>query len=166
LSTYRQPFRPYQWKEVLTYITLVPVVLPAPAATTIYDLNNDLLKISHSLLGIRHFRFAGIACKLFFEASRTANDEKVTCMKSVTSSISCAEKYFADEGIGDQQLRLFWCNAARYGRLEIMKWARRQGYARVERGWDESYAADNAVVIAAKYGQLDVLQWLKENGSI
>ena len=143
---------------------LPPVLLVA--ATTIYDLNNDLLAISHSLLGIGHFRFAGIACKLLLEASRTANDEKVTSMKIVTYSISCAEKYFADEGTGDKQLRLFWCSAAKYGRLEIMKWARRQGYARVERGWDESYAADNAVVIAAKYGQLDVLQWLRENGSV
>ena len=114
MSTYRQPFRPYQWKEVLTYITLVPVVLPAPAATTIYDLNNDLLKISHSLLGIRHFRFAGIACKLLLDANLAVSDEKVTSMKSVTFSISCAEKYFADEGTGYEQLKIFWCSAARY----------------------------------------------------
>ncbi len=49
-------------------------------------------------------------------------------------------------------------------RLEIRKWERREGYARVWSKNDESYAADNAVVIAAKYGQLDVLQWLRENG--
>ena len=87
-------------------------------------------------------------------------------MKSVTFSISCAEKYFADEGTGYEQLKIFWCSAARYGRLEIMKWAHREGYARVWSKKDESYAADNAVVIAAKYGQLDVLQWLRENGSV
>ena len=89
----------------------VPVV---PAVTTIYDLNNDLLAISHSLLGIGHFRYADIACKLLLEASRAASDEKVTSMKSVTFSISCAEKYFADEGTGYEQLKIFWCSAARY----------------------------------------------------
>ena len=147
----------------------VPVV---PAATTIYDLNNDLLAISHSLLGVGHFRNAGIACKLFLEASGTAgSDEKVTSMKIVTSSISCAEKYFEDaEGTTTtnttEELKLFWYSAARYGRLEIMKWAHRQGYARV---WSEEASNFNiatAVICfrAAKYGQLDVLQWLRENG--
>ena len=141
----------------------VPVV-PAPV-TTIYDLNNDILASSHSLLGIGHFRYAGMACKLLLEASRAASDEKVTNMKIVTSSIACAEKYFEDEGTNSttntEQLKLFWYSAARYGRLEIMEWAHRQGYALV---WSD---IDIAVVIcgrAAKYGHLNVLQWLRENG--
>ena len=135
-----------------------------PAATTIYDLNSDLLAISHSLLGIGHFRYTDIACKLLLEASLAASDKKVTSMKCVTYSISCAEKYFEDEGTGYEQLKLFWRSAARYGRLEIMRWAHQQGYARVWSQIDESYAADNAVVTAAKYGQLDILKWLRENG--
>ena len=148
----------------------VPVV---PAVTTIYDLNNDLLAISHSLLGIGHFRNAGIACKLLLEASRTAkSDKKVTSMKIVTSSILCAEKYFEDaEGTTTtttnttEAMKLFWYSAARYGRLKIMKWAYRKGYARI---WNEEASNfDIATVIcfrAAKYGQLDVLQWLREKG--
>jgi hypothetical protein len=99
---------------------MIPAV-PAPV-TTIYDLNNDILASSHSLLGIGHFRYAGMACKLLLEASRAAtSDEKVTSMKIFTSSIACAEKYFEDHAEGTnstctkntRQLKLFWGSAAR-----------------------------------------------------
>ena len=37
--------------------------------TTIYDLNDDLLRLSQALLGIGHFRYGPLACKMLLGAS-------------------------------------------------------------------------------------------------
>ena len=44
--------------------------------------------------------------------------------------------------------------AAKYGHLEVLKWARENGCP-----WDEVTCA-----YAAKGGHLDVLKWARENG--
>ena len=60
---------------------------------TIYDLNDDLLRLCHSLLGIGHFRYF-TACKIFLEANLSgASDMKITSMESVISSVSRARQF-------------------------------------------------------------------------
>ena len=82
--------------------------------------------------------------------------------ESVTSSVSCAKKYFEDKCTGLKQDEFFWYNAARYGRLEVMEWARLQGYSVAWKiGW--FYIGPKTCAKAAEYGQLQALQWLKEN---
>ena len=89
--------------------------------------------MSLALLGSNgHFRYGPLACKMFLRASKLDKHfKKFTSGESVTSSVSCAMKYFEDEGTGRERLRFFWLNAARYGRVEVMKWARQQGYSAV-----------------------------------
>jgi hypothetical protein len=58
-----------------------------------------------------------------------ASDEKITTGESIISSISRATKYFEDAGTGPKELELFWYNGARYGRVDVMEWANRQGHA-------------------------------------
>jgi hypothetical protein len=41
--------------------------------------------------------------------------KRIKTEESVTSSISCAQKYFEDAGTSDEELQFFWYNAARYG---------------------------------------------------
>ena len=104
-----------------------PVVLVAVGgnhpATTIYDLNNDLVSESLALLGgVGHFRYGPLACKMFLKAAEdNKHFKKITTGESVTSSVSCARKYFEDEGTGYDQLEFFWFNAARYGRVDVME---------------------------------------------
>ena len=104
-----------------------------------------------------------------FKVAYLANtsDEKVTTGESVTSSISRATKYFEDAGTGSEQLELFWYNGARYGRVDIMEWAHRQGYARVRNNaqfqWRWRDVGKQVCIRAAKYGQLASLQWLRQN---
>lgn len=93
-------------------------------ATTIYDLHEDLLGLTHALLGNGHFRYHSIACKMFLKASKlNPGYKKITTGKNVTSSISCARKYFEDKGTDTTQLRFFWFSAARHGRVEVMQLA-------------------------------------------
>jgi len=67
--------------------------------------------------GVGHFRYGPLfACKMLLKAYQdsVSDERKITTAKSVTSSISCAEKYFEDEGTGDEQLRFFWENVIKY----------------------------------------------------
>ena len=71
---------------------------------TMHDLNDDLLRLCHSLLGIGHFRYC-IACKIFLEANLSgASDMKITSIESVTSSVSHVRQYFDDVGTGTETL--------------------------------------------------------------
>jgi hypothetical protein len=71
-------------------------------ATTINDLNDDLIGQSLALLGNGHFRYGPLACKLFLNASKkNPHFKKITSGERVTSSVSCARKYFEDEGTGN-----------------------------------------------------------------
>jgi hypothetical protein len=86
-------------------------------ATTIYHLNDDLLRLSHAFLGVGHFRYGPLACKMFLRASKVKKRfKKFTTGEFVTSSISCARKYFEDKGPGEENLEFFRYSAARYGR--------------------------------------------------
>lgn len=68
---------------------------------TIYHLNEDLLRLSHALLGIGHFRYGPLACKMFLRASKlNKHFKKITTGKSFTCSVSCAKKYFENECTG------------------------------------------------------------------
>jgi hypothetical protein len=138
------------------------------SVTTIHRLPDDLLRISFAfLLGNGHFRYHGIACKMLLKASeQQPGHRKITTAESVTYSIECAQKYFEDEGTGISQLRFFWYNASRYGRVEVMEWAHQQGYSAV---WNQqcdpwSSLGSRTCEKAAKYGQLYVLQWLRRYG--
>jgi hypothetical protein len=131
-------------------------------ATTINDLNDDLVSESLALLGgVGNFRYGPLACKQFLKGSeKNPHFKKITSGESVTSSISCARKYFEDEGTGSDQVKFFWINAAKYGRIREMQWARQEEYSAV-------FIEKFGVLICAKAaeeGQLQVLQWLKENG--
>ena len=88
--------------------------------TTIYDLNDDLLRLSQALLGIGHFQYHNIACKMLLRASKVnLGYRNITTGESVTSSIECSHKYFEDEGTGkDHQLQFFWYSAARSGHVD------------------------------------------------
>ena len=134
---------------------------------TMHDLNDDLLRLCHSLLGIGHFRYF-TACKIFLEANLSgASDMKITSMESVTSSVSRARQYFDDVGTGTDQLKLFWYGAARYGRVKLMEWALQQRYAHVwfeKEGYQRISIGAKICSKAAKYGQLGALKWLKRNG--
>ena len=92
------------------------------------------------------------------------SDEMITTGESITSSISRAEKYFEDAGTDAEQLRFFWCNVARYGHVDVMEWAHRQGYSQL---WYEQFHWSNfgtqVCMKAAEYGQLAALQWLRQN---
>ena len=46
----------------------------------------------------------------------------------------------------------------RYGRIEVMDWAHRQGYSRIE------CDGNLLCMSAANYGQVAALQWLRQNG--
>ena len=105
--------------------------------TTIHHLNDDLLGLTHSFLGYRHFRYGPLACKMFLRASDLTNNRRSTTGGSVTSSISCAKKYFEDAGTGDEDLAFFWYSAARYGRVEVMQWAHQAGYTAIWNQEDE-----------------------------
>ena len=83
----------------------------------------------------------------------------MTTGESVTSSISCAKKYFEDEGIGKEQLKFFWYNSARYGRVGVMEWARQRGYSAV---WMQQHDREGSIGFyicenAAQYGRLQAL---------
>ena len=99
--------------------------------TTIHQLSDGVLGISLALLGGNgHFRYGPLACKMFLRASElNQHFTKITTGESVTSSISCAKRYFQDKGTGKAQFLFFWENAARYGRLDVMEWAHQQGYS-------------------------------------
>ena len=73
---------------------------------------------------------------------RLANvgDEMINTGESCTSSISRAKAYFEDAGTDSEQLIFFWYNIVRYGRVDVMEWAHRQGYARV---WDAQFHGSN-----------------------
>jgi len=161
---------------------------------TIHNLHPELIGLSLSFLGVGHFRYGPLACKMLLKPylATVSNDEKITSGESITLSISCAKKYFDDMNIPDgtriqnmekqewdkeeeleRKLLFFWNNAAKYGRLEVMEWGHQQGYSHVwkywleKRDWDEWYDEDDDVspyANAVKYGQLDALKWLKERG--
>ncbi len=97
--------------------------------TTIHQVADDLIGISLAMLGGNgHFRYGPLACKMLLRASELdPHFKKVTSMESVTSSISCAMKYFEDEGADTEQLQFFWFNAARYGHVEVRGWAHQHG---------------------------------------
>ena len=84
--------------------------------TTIHQLADEVIGISLQMLGGNgHFRHGPLACKMFLRASKLDKHfKKFTSGESVTSSVSCAMKYFEDEGTGRERLRFFWLNAARY----------------------------------------------------
>jgi len=59
-----------------------------------------------TLCGNGHFRYGPLACKMFLRASElNLHFKKITTGESVTSSVSCAKKYFEDEGsaVSDEQ---------------------------------------------------------------
>jgi len=60
-------------------------------ATTIYDLNSDLVSESLALLGgVGHFRYDPLACEIFLKAAEeNKHFKKITSGKSVTSSGCC-----------------------------------------------------------------------------
>jgi hypothetical protein len=138
--------------------------------TTIRHLNDDVLSISLALLGgIGHFRYSPLACKLFLKASENIpHFKKITTGESVTSSVSCVQKYFEDEGTGKEQLMFFWVNAIRYGRVNVMQWANQQRFMEgTHKQIDSDFYGDSgagACAKAAEYGHLLALQWLKANG--
>jgi len=84
----------------------------------------------------------------------------LTNISKRSSSVSCAKKYFQDEGTGIEQLVFFWESAAKYGCVDVMEWAHRQGYSAA---WEQE---NDACGEAAWFGQLQALQWLRENGCI
>ena len=132
--------------------------------TTIHQVADEVIGMSLALLGGNgHFRYGPLACKTFLRASEcNKHFKKITTGESVTSSVSCAKKYFEDKCTGLKQDEFFWYNAARYGRLEVMEWARLQGYSVAWKiGW--FYIGPKTCAKAAEYGQLQALQWLKEN---
>jgi len=136
------------------------------ADNMILDYPDELLRLSLSFLGVGHFAFIALVCSRF-KIAYLANDsdEMITTAESVTSSISRAEKYFEDAGTDYEQLRFFWCNVARYGRVDVMEWAHQQGYSRV---WSEQFhgriVGYQVCMKAAECGQLATLQWLRQNG--
>ena len=134
--------------------------------TTINQLADEVIGISLGLLGgVGHFRYGPLACKMFLKASEVNKDfKKITTGESVTSSISCAKKYFEDKGTGKEILTFFWENAARYGRVEVMDWAHQQGYSTVWNPYVGESIGSKTCAKAAEYGQLDTLEWLKQNG--
>jgi len=135
--------------------------------TTIHELDEGEVGLSLAMLGGNgHFRYAPLACKMFLRTSKlNTYFKKITTGESVTSSVSCAKKYFEDEGTGKDKLEFFWDNAARYGRVDVMEWARQQGYHQhvyvdLEKF---SYIGKNTCRRAAECGKLQALQWFREN---
>ena len=65
---------------------------------TIHNLHADLLGLSLSFLGVGHFRYGPLACKMLLEPylATVSDDKKITSGESITLSISCAKKYFDD----------------------------------------------------------------------
>jgi len=130
------------------------------ADNIILEFPDELLRLPISFLGVGRFAYIFLVCSRFKIAYlANVSNEKLTTDESVTSSISCAEKYFEDAGTGSGHLIFCWYNLARYGRVDIMEWARRQGYARVRN--EQLYVSTEVSRRAAKYGQLAGLQWLQ-----
>ena len=133
-----------------------------PVTTKIYDLNTDILGLCHSLLGVGHYRYVAMACKILQKGNLAVNDnKKITSMEVVTSSISCARQFFEDEGTDTKELRLFWHSAARYNRIEVMIWAHEEGFSSVWQGNDPNrrgYFKHSPCSQAAKYGHLSCLK--------
>ena len=66
-------------------------------STTIQALPLDLLRICQSFLGVGHFRYGPLACKMLLKAYQdSVSDEKITTAERVTASISCAKKYMQE----------------------------------------------------------------------
>jgi len=107
------------------------------ADNTALDYPDKLLRLSLSFLGVGHFLFIALVHSKFKSAYlANVSDQKITSGESVTSSILRAEKYFENAGTDTEQLRLFWLNVARYGRVDVMGWAHEQGYSRV---WNQRF---------------------------
>ena len=105
-----------------------------PVTTKIYDLNADILGLCHSLLGVGHYRYVAMACKILQKGNLAVNDnKKITSMEVVTSSISCARQFFEDEGTDTKELQLFWFNAVIYNRIEVMMWAHKKILTRLKK---------------------------------
>jgi hypothetical protein len=136
------------------------------ADNMILDSPDELLRLTLSFLGVGHFAFVALVCSRF-KIAHLANvgDEMITSGESVTSSILRAEKYFEDAGTDSEHLIFFWLNVTRYGRVDVMEWAHREGCSRV---WNEGFrgrnVGDQLCRRAAEYGQLAGLQWLRQNG--
>ena len=159
----------YESEDSRQYLHPPRVPPSIPFIPKIHDLNDDILSISLALLGGNgHFRYGPLVCKTFLRASKEIPHFKmITTAESVTSSVSCVKKYFKDEGYGSQQLKFFWDNAIRYGRVDVMRWALQQrftGGTITPETQDAYRGKTGACTKAADYGQTLTLQWLKDIG--
>ena len=128
--------------------------------TNMYHLPEDCLNLSIAFLGVGHFRYQGIACKMLLEANEKQPGFKmITTSESVSASISCAQTYFEEVGKGRDQLEFFWYSVVRYDRVEIMRWAWQHDHHAHEYYFIMEYGLCSK---AAKFGHLHVLQWLRE----
>ena len=131
-------------------------------ATNMYHLGEDQLNLSIAFLGVGHFRYQNIACKMFLKASEQQPDfKKITTSESVCSSIKCVQKYFEDEGTGKEQLLFFWYSVVRHDRVGIMRWADERLYTTSVDDEGDTFILNMDMGIcshAAKFGHLPVLQ--------
>jgi len=142
---------------------------PDNSTYTILYLSNDILGLCLTFLGTGHFAFIALVCTRFKSAYLdNVGDKKITSGASYTSSISCAQKYLEETRNATSKRRIarFWYNTARFGCVEVMAWAHRQGYSRVWTKVKKLPGRSFGMITcskAAKYGQLDALQWLRQN---
>jgi len=72
--------------------------------------------ISSALLGVGHYRYGPIACKILLKTYQASfGNINITTAESVASSISCAKKYFDDHAGGtftERKIDFFLKNAA------------------------------------------------------
>jgi len=140
------------------------------SVTNIYHLGEDLLRLSHAFLGVGHFRYLGIACKMFLKASEHQTGfKKITTSESAFASIERIQKYFEDEGTGKEQMKFFWYSVVRYDSVGIMRWADQQGYHASVDEEGNTFCLSSEMGLcskAAKFGHLHVLQWLRWRGCL
>jgi hypothetical protein len=118
---------------------------------SVNDLHTDLINLIHKFLGIGHFRYAPLACKMFLDAHLTVNIEKITTAKSVTSSISRAEDYITDQGTGLVSTDFLVNGVVRYGSAALMEWVKQEGYLSE---WAVTHRWEDVCIKSAEKGNL------------
>jgi len=130
-----------------------------PVLTTIYDLHDDLLRLSHALLGVGHFQYSPLACKMLLRAS----EQQPGYRKITTAGIhACTKAAQYRQLYALQWLRYNGCDwdkdscnaAAGGGHLVILQWARQNGC---------SWYSGTCQKAAKGGGHLSILQWVREN---
>ena len=114
--------------------------------------NDDVLRCIFEFVGPGSYRYTGRVNRRF-RTIYLAVQSECTCFQNAVASVACATIWIDED---DERARDEICRqAAKYGSLEVLQWARDKGYP-----WNGALIW----LVAARHGHLEVLQWAWANG--